>query len=711
LRCSHTGWVDAIISLVGAALMSLTPAWLLSRSITMRMLAHDAAVSRHVVQSIIENLDAQALLPGLVPPRPPLASSDLFTQTDAAHITTIFGTVAQRLHQQLETIRISVYAPDGRCIWSTHPRQAGHRNLGNTQLVRALIGELAVRVEHTSWNSSSDEQARLTSGAPFFSEMYLPIWDSARESVAGVVELHKISDTLLRAIVQRQRWVWGSAIVVGVLLYGILLRLIRQVGRRIKQRREQRPSLTPPHALFKCYAVLSLLFVCLLIVGPAWPLSAYIAHRMLERDATVTMQFVQTLLEDMDARAYLSEPPEAEHVPTYSDFFRQTEPKRINAIFSDLSKRLFLPRFDIVRISVYAPDGMRIWATQPKQVGIRWLGNAKLVRALNGTLAVDRDVIIYGLADVEQARITSQTPVFAEMYMPIWNPARDTVVGVVEVYKDSESLFGTIAQGQRWVWGGLISLGLVLLGVLLGIMRHALRIMAQQRGVLVASETLSVVGEMASAIAHLLRQPLATISAAATAILARELHTITPQGQDIRAEVAQLDTWLQRLQTYGQAHEHAPTAVALPTLVHDIVQHVRPSLDKQRIRLQLDVEDVVPPIQADATLVYQVLHTVITNAQDAMLDGGTLSIRATSADSPPRIDVHISDTGCGMTPEQLNRLFHPFFTTKRRGLGLGLALAKRVIERQGGTITIASTIGQGTTVTLSFPMAADDGKR
>ncbi|WP_256868365.1 sensor histidine kinase [Candidatus Entotheonella palauensis] len=703
-------WPYVLVSFWCAALISLSSAWYLSRLIAAHLLERDATVSRAFVQTIVEDPDAREVLPGLPSSSPPLPLEAFFSQTNEELVNAIFGVLGQRLYRQPEIVRINVYAPDGMRIWSTNPRLVGRRNLRNTTLVRALSGQLAVGAQRTINDLSASEQARVTSNISTFSEMYLPIRDRSGDSIVGVVELYKASDASLQAIAQSRRWIWGGAIIGGILLYAVLLRLIPWSVRVIEQLREQ-GTITPPKSLFKLYAVLSLLFVAFLIVGPTWSLSAYMDRRMLERDATVTMQFAQTLLEDMDASAYLPSPPAAEREPSYTDFFVQTEPALIEAVFSDFSNRVPLEQLNIVRMSVYAPDGMRIWATQPEQKGIRWLGNSELVAALNGELAVERGIVIYDLTEAEKQRITSLNPVYSEIYMPIWDPSGDHVAGVIEVYKDSATLFQTIAQVQKWFWGVTIGLGLLLLGVLLGIMRRAVQVMEQQLSALLGSETLSVVGEMVAAIAQLLRQPLAAIRTSTKDIAKQGLHSIEPQVYDIEVEVQQLETWLRGLQAYALTNGHPAIAVELSTVLHDLIQQVSPSLDRQKVRLQVDVADALPAIRAAPALVHQVLHTVITNAQEAMPDGGTLNLRATRAASSPFIHIEISDTGHGMTPAQLEQVFQPLFTTKRRGLGIGLALAKRVVERQAGMIAIASTAGQGTQVTVSLPMAAKDDSR
>jgi signal transduction histidine kinase len=95
---------------------------------------------------------------------------------------------------------------------------------------------------------------------------------------------------------------------------------------------------------------------------------------------------------------------------------------------------------------------------------------------------------------------------------------------------------------------------------------------------------------------------------------------------------------------------------------------------------------------------------ITVNALQAMSQGGVLRIYAQLDDENSRVLVHFEDNGCGIETDHLQKIFEPYFTTKKLGIGLGLALTKRVLEEHGGTIVVASVKGMGTTVTISLPM-------
>ena len=110
----------------------------------------------------------------------------------------------------------------------------------------------------------------------------------------------------------------------------------------------------------------------------------------------------------------------------------------------------------------------------------------------------------------------------------------------------------------------------------------------------------------------------------------------------------------------------------------------------------------LPPVVVDRVLLARALTNMIENALHAMPGRGTLTIKAEA--TPTTIRLSVADTGTGMDPEALRRIFEPYFSTKATGTGLGLTIAKRNVELNGGTIDVRSAPGQGTTVVIELPI-------
>jgi signal transduction histidine kinase len=115
-------------------------------------------------------------------------------------------------------------------------------------------------------------------------------------------------------------------------------------------------------------------------------------------------------------------------------------------------------------------------------------------------------------------------------------------------------------------------------------------------------------------------------------------------------------------------------------------------------------DDNIPIIMADQLQLQQVLLNLLLNAIDAMPQGGTLTINTACDDDMSSIKIEISDSGQGISDKDMNKIFQPFFTTKSRGTGMGLAITRRIIEEHGGSISVSSEYGRGTTFTIVLPV-------
>ena len=117
---------------------------------------------------------------------------------------------------------------------------------------------------------------------------------------------------------------------------------------------------------------------------------------------------------------------------------------------------------------------------------------------------------------------------------------------------------------------------------------------------------------------------------------------------------------------------------------------------------ELHLEEDLPPVQADATLLRRAIENLVLNAMDAMPAGGVLMLRTSHEGGD--VSLEISDTGSGLTPEECERLFTPYYTTKQHGTGLGLAIVQSVVSDHGGRISVESEAGVGTSFHIHLPV-------
>jgi len=213
---------------------------------------------------------------------------------------------------------------------------------------------------------------------------------------------------------------------------------------------------------------------------------------------------------------------------------------------------------------------------------------------------------------------------------------------------------------------------------------------------------LASIGELASGIAHEIRNPLAGIGAAVE-VLSEETGLNGQRTEivgEIRRQITRLNTTLRDLLDFARQREPEIEVCAVGELIKPMLALVRPDVQKQHITVAEQYDADLPPIRADAGQVQQALLNVLLNAIQAMPESGTLTVRATVTND--RVQIRVADTGPGISPENLQKLFLPFFTTKHRGTGLGLAITRTIMEKNGGTIRVESEPGSGATFILEF---------
>ena len=225
---------------------------------------------------------------------------------------------------------------------------------------------------------------------------------------------------------------------------------------------------------------------------------------------------------------------------------------------------------------------------------------------------------------------------------------------------------------------------------------------------LVQSEKLASIGEMAAAVAHGLRNPLASLRAAAQ--LVRQ-HPEAPSSREhldaIVEEVDRLDRRISHLLSFSRPAPFHPLQENVSRLVEGLLPAFSQLLRERGVELQLDLPGALPEVRVDPMQLEQALIEIVSNALDAMPSGGRLRIAASvdgAGAGAGYITVEVADTGPGIPDHVLPSVCEPFFTTRQEGTGLGLAIAKRYVEQNGGRLEITSRPG-ATSVRVRLPAA------
>lgn len=289
------------------------------------------------------------------------------------------------------------------------------------------------------------------------------------------------------------------------------------------------------------------------------------------------------------------------------------------------------------------------------------------------------------------------------------------------VASSPKPLIGTLAQDTPWISliRGLIVAALVttvveaqsrrrdyaaaLVEERTTSLRQAVTDLEQAQAQMLRQEKLAAMGQLASTVGHELRNPLAVImnvlylleaTAGAGASEAMRRHLATARRETSAAALIVSD-----LLDYAAGRVPMSAPVQLAELVAEALSVVPPPAGVEVVQ---DIE-LGTVINADRDQIRQVLLNLITNGYDSMPDGGVLDVSARSSGNSAQITV--TDTGMGMDEETKARIFTPFYTTKSRGTGLGLAVTKRVVDAHGGTISVQSAPSAGTAFTVTVPTA------
>jgi nitrogen fixation/metabolism regulation signal transduction histidine kinase len=232
----------------------------------------------------------------------------------------------------------------------------------------------------------------------------------------------------------------------------------------------------------------------------------------------------------------------------------------------------------------------------------------------------------------------------------------------------------------------------------------------RQRAELERTNRLAAWADMARQVAHDIKNPLTPIQLNAEHLRRVHADRGKPLGPVLEECISNILTQVRLLRqiagefsSFASSPTPRPSPTPLGALVDEVVDPYRAGLAGHvtvDVRIPADLPDVV----VDRTLLGRALTNVIENALHAMPAGGSLTIGA-ALESPSTVRLSIADSGVGMTPDSLERIFEPYFSTKTSGTGLGLTIAKRNVEVTGGTIAVESVPGAGTTVTMRLPPA------
>jgi C4-dicarboxylate-specific signal transduction histidine kinase len=236
------------------------------------------------------------------------------------------------------------------------------------------------------------------------------------------------------------------------------------------------------------------------------------------------------------------------------------------------------------------------------------------------------------------------------------------------------------------------------------------------RAELLHTARVNVMGAMASSLAHEINQPLAAIV----------MRTDTAKARLDRGKEFSRDEWselldfvgneayragqvIARLRRFLHKGQSERASLALGELVGEVLQLMGHDLRQAEAALNVEVAPDLPAARADRVELQQVLVNLVRNALDAMefTPPAERAVRIVATSAEERLEIAVCDTGCGIAPEHLPRVFEPYYTTKPKGLGMGLAICRSIVEGHGGRIWAAPNADRGATFTFTLPCAPE----
>jgi signal transduction histidine kinase len=234
---------------------------------------------------------------------------------------------------------------------------------------------------------------------------------------------------------------------------------------------------------------------------------------------------------------------------------------------------------------------------------------------------------------------------------------------------------------------------------------------------LIQAEKLNAIGQLAASVAHEINNPLAGVLVYSK-LLIKKLNSDSfdkteaiANLQKIESAVDYCSRIMRGLLDFSRQSEPNLQPVAMSQVIDQVMLLVGHQAEMNKVQVIRDEAPSLPPVMADFGQLQQVLVNLVVNAVQAMPGGGKLTIHS-SLDNDGWVQVAVEDTGHGIAPEHMDKLFTPFFTTKEpgKGVGLGLAVSYGIIERHGGKIEVKSEVGKGSTFTVRLPAYTPEDK-
>ena len=298
-----------------------------------------------------------------------------------------------------------------------------------------------------------------------------------------------------------------------------------------------------------------------------------------------------------------------------------------------------------------------------------------------------------------------QGKLFAEFF-PEEHPVAEIVKTALERDEPVGPVDKTIANGKRPVVYALSAQVLRDESGVSGVMVSArdMEKLSRLGSQLSYAQKLAALGKLTSGVAHEIKNPLNAM-VIHVALLRERLRRASPETQSsldtLEKEIRRLDRVIQGFLRFTRPEDLQLTSVPLRELLDEVERLVSAEAKASGIEIETAVAEELPPVHGDRELLQQVFLNLVQNAEEAMPRGGRLRVEASRTEDG--VEIVVADSGVGIEPEMLEKIFDLYVTTKKKGSGIGLSMVYRIVQLHGGEITVESEKGNGTRFTIHLP--------
>jgi signal transduction histidine kinase len=469
-----------------------------------------------------------------------------------------------------------------------------------------------------------------------------------------------------------------------------------------------RGSVLLPFELVKYFAFTSLLLILLASFVLSWMIADNAKTVLLQRSEAYSRLFADNLNRQVFLQFVL---------PTVVRYGRialseQEQFDRLDQIVRNITRGM---RIDSV--TIFEPRQNRIaYSTIAELMGKRDMGGLEYQKAVKGE---NNSALITGGSLFSLLPGSAEVFCTLKTYVPFRQENRlgehtGEIMGVIEVVQDLSDDLRAIIQLQ----GRVIVLSLSILSVLFTILSlivvRANRVMAQRaeerlrlEEQLNEAQRLASLGKMVAAVSHEIKNPLGIVRSTAE-ILGNRISKVAPGNEHLAhiivEETSRLDGIVREFLDFARPREVKMAPGSLNGVIERLLRFMEPEFKQKSVVVSTRLDDHLPEIFMDSEQIYQVAFNIVFNAIQAMPYGGDIVLQTRMDSEQSLVILEISDTGIGIPPEKIEQIFTPFYTDKNRGTGLGLTIAKNIVEQHQGTITVTSRPDQGSTFSVTLPM-------